>query len=233
MTMKMNIKMRTLEYKKLLSKYTLPVLNQIRYVADCLDVRSKDKLTLDEDKMARIGLRVLAINSERRDEILDLMRYDWDIFEGAHIRFSFSESTPLVDCPIKTANLKKMIAALDAAITKRNPSKVRLFFEPRKVFVQGAKKKRIALAEKGTYQTGLLDALGNPNIGITRTADSVFEIINSHRKMPTLNTPSQKKNFIRGTFREIQRKLKDAHLSKLLKIKWGDNGRTLQLIAKR
>lgn len=230
MVLKMNMKMTG--YKRLLSKYTPQVLEQIRYIADALTLRLKDKLTLSEKEIVRTQLQALTVHADRTSEILDLMRYEWNIFEGDHIRFSFSTSIPLSRAPIRSENLYNLIKAIDTLVEQRSPQRLKFSFDRKRILVQQDKKKPLVIGMRGTYQEGLLRALTDPRIGIIKNAEVVLEIIHSYKSLPALETTADKKSFFRNQMTELQSKLRTVHLGGILTLKWRDNDRNLSLHAK-
>jgi hypothetical protein len=221
------------QYKKLLGKYTTTILNQMRILARCLELRSKDKLTIEENILTRAGLSALEIVSERRDEILDIMRFDLHIFKGDHIKFPPFDTLDFSSKDsIDKKNLKNFMLALDKLIEKRDPQKIKFTFKGAKILVQRPPKRPIAIGKCATYQEGLLRALIDPSTGragIIRTSDTAFQIINESRKIPKLETIYEKKKFIKNTFGEIQSNLREIHLGGLITIKWLDNDKNLQI----
>lgn len=220
------------DYKRLLSKYTPKVLEQIRFIAEVLALKTKDRLTLDDKELLRVQLQALTVDADRAEEVLDLMRYDWNIFEGEHVRFSFSNSTPLSRASIRPANLQNLIKAIDALVEQRSPQRLKFFFDRRHILVQQGKKKSLVIGERGTYQEGLLKALADPRVGVIKTADVVLETINTCKTLPVLKRVGDRKTFFRNQMTELQSKLRAVHLGGILTLKWSSGDRNVSLQAK-
>lgn len=221
--------MKMTDYKRVLSKYTTEVLEQVRYIAEALSLRLNDKLTIPEQKSARVALQALTVSDERTNEILDLMRYDWDIFEGEHIRFSPSTNPPLSKALIRPQNLQNLIKATDALVEQRSPQRLKFSFDRKHILVQQGKKKSVVVGERDTYQEGLLKALTYPHVGVIKTVEAVLETVNECKALPKI---ADRKKFFRNQMAELQSKLKAVHLGGILTLKWGVGDRTLQLKAK-
>jgi len=221
--------MKITAYKRLLSKYPSETLEQIHYVADALELRRKDKLAIEEKEIARIGLRALTVSSDRVEEIMDLMQYDWQIFEGQHHRLTPRDNSHLTPALINIDNLKNLIRASDALVEERNPQVIKFSFERKHILAYQSKKRGLAVGERGTYREGLLKALTDPRIGITKNVDVVLEIINDTKELPTLGTLAEKKAFFRRQISELQSSLKAARLGGILTLKWSKDNRYISL----
>jgi hypothetical protein len=221
------MEMKMTAYKRLLKNYTPEVVEQILLIAKALELKVKDSFTLEQGNMERIAFGALSVPLETTNKILDLMRYEWNIFEGEHIKWSFNTSRPLEQASINASNLKRLIEAINSTIEQKLPKSLYFSFNQKHILAHKGKDKGMPVGELKTYREGIIRALSHPYVGVVKQIDVVLEIINQYKKLPRLDTFAKKNIFFKQQVGELQSALKKVNMGGILSLHWFNNHKNL------